>query len=248
MTPQEMLQNVDHRPWAIPNGSWWWWQSWRKLLFAHWAVPADAIRSLIPPQLELQTYDAKAWIGVVPFELSIRPRYTPLVPGLSVFPEINVRTYVSYEGRDGVFFFSLDAANPIACWAARTTFHLPYFWARMALEVQDDIRFTSARRSEEAEFIGNYRPVGDVYSAQPDTLEHWLTERYALFSQSPDGALHAADVHHVQWPLQRAEASIELNTMLKPTGVDLPEQQPLLHYAERIDVLGWPLDKVADAP
>jgi uncharacterized protein YqjF (DUF2071 family) len=107
-------------------------QTWHDLLFAHWPVSYDAMRPLVPAQLELDPFDGRCWVGVVPFRMSgIRGRGTPAVPGLSRFPELNVRTYVTHGGKPGVYFFSLDAANLLAVWAARKFYHLPYFYADM---------------------------------------------------------------------------------------------------------------------
>src|SRR5260370_21119247 len=127
------LRSLAHRPWALPTGPWVMAQKWHDLLFAHWAVAAEAIRRLIPKNLELDTFQGQAWIGIVPFTMSgVRLRGTPGLPWLSTFPELNVRTYVTAGGKPGVWFFSLDAVNPLAVELARFWFHLPYFRARMS--------------------------------------------------------------------------------------------------------------------
>ena len=106
-----ILQDTAHRPWPMPQGPWVMTQSWNDLLFAHWAVPPSLIAAKLPPGLELDLFDGRAWIAVVPFWMSnVTPRGVPPLPGLSTFPELNVRTYVTVGGkRPGVFFFSLDA-------------------------------------------------------------------------------------------------------------------------------------------
>jgi uncharacterized protein len=205
-------------------------QTWSDLLFAHWRVPPDSIR--LPAGLELDTFDGSAWLGVVPFLISgHRPRFTPALPKLSRFPELNVRTYALHDGVPGVWFFSLDAASQVAVWSARRTYFLPYFKAEMAI----DGSYRSARTG--ARFEARYGPTGPVYESRPGTLDHWLTERYCLFAQRPRGKLLRADIHHVPWPLQPAEATIEVNTM---SPVPLPDEAPLLHFAKRIDVHIWP--------
>src|SRR5258705_4235621 len=109
------LRSLAHRPWALPTGGWIMAQKWHDLLFAHWAVAPQVLRKLVPAKLELDTFEGQAWMGVVPFTMSgVRLRGTPTLPWLSMFPELNVRTYVTAEGRPGVLFFSLDAGNLVA--------------------------------------------------------------------------------------------------------------------------------------
>jgi len=220
-------------------------QTWHDLLFAHWPHPADQVRSLVPQELALDTYDGKTWIGVVPFWMSgIRARGLPPLPGLSRFPELNVRTYVTHQGKRGVYFFSLDAANWPAVWSARKFFHLPYFEASMISREQDAvIHYTSIRKGMAAEFRGSYRPVAPVRQSRKDSLEHFLTERYCLYTVV-GGQVHRCDIHHLTWPLQDAEAQIETNTMAYASGIHLPSSKPLLHFAQRLDVLIWPLLRV----
>ncbi|HEX7452429.1 MAG TPA: DUF2071 domain-containing protein [Polyangiaceae bacterium] len=161
----------------------------------------------------------------------------PDMPWVSAFPELNVRLYVERDGKPGVWFLSLDATNPLAVWAARRFFFLPYF--RAAMSLADDghmIRYRSRRR--EAEFVGSYGPTSEPYLADPGSLEHWLTERYCLYACRPDGSLWRNDVHHLPWPLQSAKATIERNTMLDAHGISV-HGAPLLHFARRLDVVVW---------
>jgi uncharacterized protein YqjF (DUF2071 family) len=233
------LARVDHRPWPIPPGPWTWRQSWRDLLFAHWPVEASALAPLVPEGLKIQEFEGTAWIGVVPFRMTgVMRRYLPDLPWISAFPELNVRTYVERDGRAGVWFLSLDATNPLAVWAARRFFHLPYFRARMALRRERDrVVYRSSRGS--ARFEGEYWPVSDVYLAAASTLEHWLTERYCLFARDPGGRLWRNDVHHVPWLLQKAEADIRVNTLFASHGLGVVGAPPLLHFARRLDVVVW---------
>src|SRR5262245_4268389 len=121
------LSHIDHRPWALPRGRWTMRQSWCDLLFAHWRVPVSALRPLIPARLKIQEFDGSAWLGAVPFRMTgVMYRPLPDLPWISAFPELNLRTYVECDGKPGVWFFSLDATNPLAVWAARRFFHLPY--------------------------------------------------------------------------------------------------------------------------
>ena len=219
-------------------------QIWHDLLFAHWPIPTAAVRPLVPQELTLDTFDGQCWIGVVPFHMSgIHRRGLPPLPGLSRFPELNVRTYVTHGCKPGVYFFSLDAANLPAVWAARTFYHLPYFHAAMSSkELGGDIHYFSRRRRTSAEFRGHYRPIAEVTYRPKGSIEHWLTERYCLYT-TYEGQVFRGEIHHQPWPLQDAQAELETNTVAAAAGILLPDTAPLLHFARRLDVLIWPLRK-----
>ena len=217
-------------------------QTWHDLLFAHWAMPEAVMRPLVPAQLALDTFDGACWVGVVPFHMSgIRRRGLPALPGLSRFPELNVRTYATYRGKPGVYFFSLDAANRPAVWAARTFYHLPYFFAAMtSRDSGGSIRYCSRRNRAEAEFRSRYRPSAPVRLAEKRSIEHWFTERYCLFTTHRE-QVYRGDIHHEPWPLQGAEAEFEANTIAAASGISLPGTNPHLLFARELKVLIWPL-------
>jgi hypothetical protein len=243
------LDQTAHRPWPVPPGRWTWRQSWCDLLFAHWPVPVALLRPLVPEGLTIQTFDGSSWVGVVPFRMEgVMRRPWPDLPWISAFPELNVRLYVEKDGKPGVWFLSLDATNPIAVWAARRFFHLPYYWARMDVRAAaDGIAYASSRRGDDVRFEAHYRPCSAPYRATPETLEHFLTERYCLYAQTKDGRLLRTEVHHAPWPLQRAEADIARNEVLAPWGLSA-DGDPLLHFARRLDVIVWPPTAVDTAP
>jgi uncharacterized protein YqjF (DUF2071 family) len=225
------------------------WMTWHDLLFAHWPIPVEAMRRAVPASLALDTFDGLAWVGVVPFRMSgVRPRFVPSLPWLSAFPELNVRTYVTFGGKPGVYFFSLEAANPVAVRAARTFFHLPYFDARMSLhDTNDWIDYKSHRTHRSAppaDFAGRYRPTGPVQHAAPGSIDAWLTERYCLYSQDPRGRLYRSEIHHLRWPLQPAEAEIETDSMTRPPGLARPDVRPILHFARRLEVAAWAIQRL----
>jgi uncharacterized protein YqjF (DUF2071 family) len=240
-----MLPPADHRPWPLPPGPWVLRQSWHDLLFAHWPLAPAVLRPVVPPALALDTFDGRAWIAVVPFRMSdVAPRGVPALPGLSAFPELNVRTYVTREDRPGVFFLSLDAGSRLAVEAARVAYHLPYYHAAMSVAPDGDgVRYDSRRRDRRAPPAGlraRYSPTGAVFRAQTGSLEHFLTERYCLYATASAGRLYRAEIHHAPWPLQPAAAAFEQNTMAAAHGVGLPPDPPLLHFARRVDVVAWP--------
>jgi len=197
---------------------------WHDLLLAHWRVPVEVLRAHIPPDLTIDTFEGHAWIGLVPFRMSgVRPRMLPALPTFSAFPELNLRTYVSTRGRPGGWCFSVDAASWLAVRAARATFHLPYFDARMTCRSEGDeaIEYTSERthrNAPPARFVGGYRPVGAVFQSRPGTLEYWLTERYCLYAADPAGRVYRGDVQHRPWSLRKAEARFDVCDMTRLIG------------------------------
>lgn len=262
---------VEHRPWPLPSTPWVLFQSWRRLLFAHWPVPPDRVRPLVPSPLTVEEFDGRAWVGLTPFRVvGLRLRGFPAIPGTADFLEMNLRTYVRFRARPGVFFFSLDAASRAAVLGARLLYRLPYRLARMSAggggtvgertehgpdasaprpegeegRVEEPldggwIRYRSRRRDDPpAEFRGRYRPTGASFRAEPGTLEHFLTERYALYSVLRSGSVLRADIHHRPWNLRPAAADVERNTVPEAHGLPVGGS-PLLHYAERQDTLVW---------
>jgi uncharacterized protein YqjF (DUF2071 family) len=216
-------------------------QTWLDLLFAHWPLPEEIVRGAVPEPLEVDTFEGSAWIGITPFEVTgLRPRGLPPPPVVSRFAETNVRTYVTLGGRPGICFLSLDAASTFAVLAARAIYRLPYFRARMTIERSgDEIAYATARVGGEASLRARYAPVGDRFRARPGSLEHFLVERYSLFTVSL-GLVVRTDIDHPPWPLQPARADIAENTMTRPAGIELPATEPLLHYAARQDVVLGP--------
>jgi uncharacterized protein len=241
------LRETEHRPWPLPEGSWIQGQTWEDLLFAHWRVTVEDLRKHVPPQVDIDVYDGSAWLGITPFRVTgLRLRGMLPLPVLSSFLELNVRTYVTAEDKPGIWFFSLDAESPIIVEAARRTYRLPYFRARMsARRLRERIVYESARTEEPGRaFSGSYAATGPVFHAEPGSLEWFLAERYCLYTLDERQQLARAHIHHGLWPLQAADADIELNTM-PPDGIALGDDDPLAHFAGRQDVVIWPLEPVS---
>ncbi len=218
-------------------------QTWKDLLFAHWPVPPEAMKPYVPPEVSLDVFDGHAWLGITPFQVTgLRLIATPPIPALSTFLELNVRTYVTAGGKPGILFFSLDAASALAVRAARRSYRLPYFRARMSAErAGRQVDYSSERMRSAAgrfAFKGRYRPTGEVFQASDGSLEYFLAERYCLYTVD-DGRLFRGEIHHPPWALQGAEAEIAVNTMAPP-GIET-RGEPLLHFARRQDVVIWSL-------
>jgi uncharacterized protein YqjF (DUF2071 family) len=231
-------------------------QSWDHLLFLHWEVPADAIRRLLPPGLEVDLFEGRAYVGLVPFTMKgVRPAGLPSVRWLSDFHETNVRTYVHFRGREpGVWFFSLDAANPVGAGLGRAWFRLPYFFARMSLgpgESPAGLRLSYASdRLYPGPKPATNRVEAEVRSpvepAAIGTLEYFLAERYLLYSASRGGGLFKGRVHHEPYPLQVAEVRSLEESMLAASKIDRPDASPLAHYARGVNVEVFGLERVGN--
>ena len=226
-------------------------QRWLDLLFAHWRVPVEALRAVVHPAIPIDEFDGSAWVGVTPFRVErLRARGTPPLPGISSFLETNVRTYATIGGEPGIWFFSLDAENRSAVLAARRFYRLPYFRAEMSASAAGDrISYSTERISDDgppAALEIDYSPTGPVQQAEPGTLDHFLTERYCLYTVDDEGTVLRGDIDHPPWPLQPAAADLRRNTMGDQIGVELAGE-PLLHFAALQDVVFWPL-KPADEP
>lgn len=242
-----ILSTTDHRPWPLPKSPWVMTQRWNDLLFAHWPLPAAELSHLIPEQLSIDLFDGSAWVGVVPFWMDqVRVRGLPPIPGASRFPELNLRTYVRERHSDqpGVYFFSLDAANPFAVAAARMLYRLPYYWARMKISPAEDrtFHYSSERMlaRKPAHLVATYRSLGKP--CVKGGLESFLTDRYVLFTAPSRRHLSRVNIHHLPWPLELAEAEFEINTLPQAHGIRLPDTKPLLQYSRELFVYVWSLE------
>jgi uncharacterized protein YqjF (DUF2071 family) len=266
-----ILETVDHRTHPLPERRWRLTQRWNDLLFAHWPILPAAVAEHLPLGLEPDLFDGYAWVGVVPFWMDqVRTRgfadHTFSIPGTASFPELNLRTYVRSRitGLRGVFFFSLDAASPIAVMGARLLFHLPYYPAVIRHRpIAAGIDYTSHRLLSRTpvKFEATYRGLGlpkrphtsgpeivqqIAPTPAPESIEHFLTERYALFTPR-SGRLSIGHIHHLPWPLEPAEAEIRVNDLPAAHGIYLPKRAPILHFARSIDVFLWSLKPDGEA-
>lgn len=236
---------VRHRPQGQPVMH----QDWGKLLFMHWRIKENFLRPHIPAGLEIDTYGNSAWIGITPFTMwDIRglPPYMPPIPGLSEMHELNVRTYVHYNGVPGVWFFSLDANSTAAVLGARSFYHLPYYSADISLEGKRKIKYRLKRKDDPpAQFKAEWTVGEPLPESQPGSREFFLTERYVLYSEF-EGELYRARIYHEPWQLYEAELSDFGSTMLEAKQIPQPKTQPILHYAEQVSVDIWMLESVDD--
>lgn len=222
---------VKHTPWMLT-------QTWEHLLFLHWEIDPSSLTALIPKELELDVFEGKAWVTILPFRVSRqRFRWLPEIPFLNSYLELNVRTYVKYKGYQGVYFFSLDANHPLAVLGAKAA-SLPYRLAKMDMHQQNNkIVFTSKRLFGCEKFSANYQPISAPAPTEPGSLDNWLLERYSLFTKWGPFILRG-DILHEKWEVSNVKAKIEENSVF-PMG-----DKPLrMHYSLKKQTLIFPLKK-----
>lgn len=244
-----MSNGSSDRQWPLPSSPWIMRMWWHDLAFLHWKVDPAVLTRHIPPELEVDLYDGDAWIGVVPFRMSgVSPRLFPDIPWVSAFPELNVRTYVTHDNKPGVWFFSLDATNPLAVRVARTTFHLNYLDANIALNRRDGwIDYQSKRTHRNmpsASLKVSYRANGEPFCAEPGSLEFFLTARYCLYAANRRGKVFRGDIDHENWKLRRGESQITDNNMTNGLRIDIPGSPDSTLLADDIFVRGWKLKAI----
>lgn len=221
---------------------------WLHLLFIHWPVPAESLRPLIPEGLEIDTFDGRAWVGLIPFTMrDVSPVILPRLPwrGVTDFNECNVRTYVFPRGRPelrGVWFFSLDAASRWGVWAARRFWRLNYIHAEVDVQPNGDtVRQRVKRRgSAPVEMRAAWRLGAPLPPSKPGELAHFLTERYCLYSCRDGGPICRGCIWHEPWPLRQADL-LELDDQLvKAAGIELDQStQPVVFAADALRVKAW---------
>jgi len=250
VTSHRALARIDHRPWPLPASPWIWRQRWVDLLFAHWRIPAAVARRFVSARVHVEEFDGSSWVGLVPFRMEdVMFRGLPGLLPLSRFPEMNLRLYVTHDGKPGVWFVSLDAASRLAVWGGRRFARLPYFRAVMdARTIGERVEYAAVRAPSgpRVAFRGSYWPVSGVFEAQPGSLEYFLTERYRLYTVDAADRLLTIDIHHPPWPLQHAAADIQENTVGTAQGIPLAEPA-LLHFSRRQDVVGWRVKRAESA-
>jgi uncharacterized protein YqjF (DUF2071 family) len=219
-------------------------QRWNDLLFMHYSFAPEVVRALVPEILTLDIYAKRAWVSVTPFWINhLRPPGVPSLPWVSHFAEINVRTYVSYGGRPGIFFFSLDASNLSAVWGARIFYRLPYWQASMKVAGKGGPKIDYLSKREHgpkpAELKCSYGPdSAKWFQARPGSLEHFLSERYCLYAIGKK-RLYRGEIHHLPWQLQQASLELRQNTMAQPAGLHLPDKPELAYFSRELKVLFW---------
>lgn len=235
-----------HLPFPMPERPHSLVQEWRNLTFMHWEVEPEALSPHIPEGLEIDLFEGKAFVGTIPFMMkNVRPRMLPYLPGVSTFPEFNIRTYVKKNGKPGVLFLTLDAQSRVTCWHAPRSYGLPYRYAKCSLKVSsDNYSWKSRRTSDGVELEGECEIKGESREAEINSLEHFLFERYSLYTEHK-GKLHMAYTLHAPWSFREGTAKIIKNTLTESydLGIDVLNPQ-YVHASEGVYVQTWPIEKV----
>ena len=230
----------EHSAIPTPTGHWIMGQRWEDLLFLSWPVSVEAMRAVVPPGVDVDTFDGSAWISAVPFWMEgAHFRGLPPIPYLASFPEVNIRTYVRSGEHRAVWFLSLDTQSHINVFLARHAFHLPYVYADVRMQRGDEVRFRSERDGRTAAFEVTYRGTGEASIPTDGTLEQFLTERYSMVCASHEGALFRGDIAHDPWRLQQAEWTASRKDLLATVGLGLEAREPVAFYAAATQVALW---------
>ncbi|MDN4491960.1 YqjF family protein [Ureibacillus aquaedulcis] len=222
-------------------------QTWNDILFAHYPVPRKILRELVPKGLTLDTFYQTGWISIVPYlTSSMHLRGVPPVPGMANFAGFNVRTYVTLNGKPGIYFFGLTAANYLAAHFAKTFFRLPYFYMNMNHKKAKDLIVFESEKKSGMQLLCNYKSSSTPSLADRGSLEEWLVERYCLYTVSKKGMPLRADILHEPWLLEKAEAEFHQNTLLSNLNIVPDSEKPVLHYAKKAVVRIWPIVPVSE--
>ena len=240
----------DHLPFELPHRSHALIQHWSHLTFLHWQVDPECLLPHVPDGLELDLYQGKAYVGVLPFQMKhVRPRGMVPIPGLSYFPEFNIRTYFQYQSHGGILFLTLEAQSRIACAYGRRSFGLPYHYSKGQVRVAgDQYRWQTRRVSDGLELIGSCQAVGQPTEAQPHSLEEFLFERYRLYTVHEEQLKTVCSVHN-RWKFRCAEATIVSNSLLDSYQLGISDvlQPDLAHVTAGVKALTWSIEPVSVA-
>ena len=212
-------------------------QRWSRVGFVHHPYEPGLIQRLLPPGLEVDTFDGAGWLGMLPFHLEVRlPAWAPALPWASSTLETNLRTYVrGPDGRRGIFFLYLDASRLLAVLTARTWYGIPYRWAHLRFERRGRvIRYQSLRREPLGAQLDLCLCVGErVTPSELTQLERFLICRWRLYSETGDG-IAVTEVEHEPWPVRRAEILGIDERLTEAVGLSPGSTPSLAHYAQGV--------------
>lgn len=228
-----ILKDTSNRNYPLPERNWKYYQEWHNSVFLHWNVPAGIISELLPPGLQLDTFEGTAWVSLVEFEVKkMRPHYFPPFPYISNFKELNVRTYVTYNGIRGIYLLSIETDKMIEVLFTRTFIGLPYR--------KSDIKKNSHKISSANKECGYYLDLSfspiDI-STEKSNLDYWLTERHCLYNYQDD-KLYRHDIHHKEWKLEEIDISVsDINYNFK--NLSLTVNPYKIHFSKKLSVILW---------
>ena len=238
MKIKQILKANRHRPWALPVEDWKYYQEWNNVLFLHWKVEPSLLRKWVPPNLDLDVFEEKAWVSAVAFTMeNIRPKYLSAFPPISDFHEINIRTYVCYHGKPGVYFLSIEGGKRMSCLIAKRLSKLPYRFSTIKRK-HDRLSSSNNHFKDQLEIEFS---VGSTFNIKSD-LDMWITERYALF-QERKRDINTFDIHHIEWPLSDMEIK-NLEIQYPRFSSLLTSTPDMAHYSKGVQVIAWDKRKI----
>ena len=237
MRLNEILNTTEHRPWPLPTQEWKFYQEWKNVVFLHWPVQMEDLKDFVPNNLEIDLYEGTPWVSILIFDLkNLRPRFLPAVPPISDFYEINLRTYVKAENKQGIYFLQLEASNIISAKLARFLTKLPYVHSHIN-RTEGHITSTNDELSSDLDL--KYE-IGAL--KEKKNIDSWLTERYVLF-QVDNESINKIEIHHFEWNIY--DLHIKSLTCKYPVFQEIIKPPAITHYSTGVQVLGW-LKKTVD--
>ncbi|XZF14932.1 YqjF family protein [Chitinophagaceae bacterium MMS25-I14] len=233
----EILRRTSHRPWALPEKDWAYYQEWNGTLFLHWKVAPEALSGLLPEGVAADVFNGYAWVSLVAFTMQkIRPRNLPAFAPLSDFHEINVRTYVIRDGKPGVYFLSIEGGKHLSVWTAKGLSGLPYRYSLMERAANGNHQTYESLNGPKAFLLHSFfTPGAEIMDKTP--LDKWLTERYCLYFDK-GRRLYRYEIHHAEWKLNEVTLH-SLTTGYVIGGLNLNRPPDLAHYSKGVKVLAW---------
>ncbi len=238
ISAHDLLSAVQHRPFDLPAGRWLYYQEWNQALFLHYRVPLELLRQLVPGRLHIDTFENEAYISIVAFTMQkIRPRLLPAVAFVSDFAEINVRTYINNNEKQGVYFLNIEAEKWLSAFLAKKLSGLPYEKAAMQ---QTENSFSSVNKKKNFRFNAEFKLCDQPAPKTP--LDLWLTERYCLYLEQGQN-LYRYDIHHKEWGLRSVDLTA-LAVDYKIGSLHISGPPDYINYSDGVQVVAWHKNKV----
>ena len=233
MEIKEILNKNRHRPWKIPNQNWKFYQEWNRTIFLHWQVDIEELKKFVPNEIEIDLFEGKPWVSLVAFTMEkIRPKYLPAFPPISNFDEINIRTYVKFKNKTGVYFLNIEGGKKLSCKISKLISELPY---RFSKTKRTSNKYSSSNSKYGDEFNIDFS-IGKKMEGK-SKLDHWLTERYALF-QNTKTSINEFEIHHLEWEVKELKVK-KLKVDYPSFGKLINNKPDKIQYSDGVQVLAW---------
>ncbi|MGV0920069.1 YqjF family protein [Empedobacter falsenii] len=237
-TIKQILAETNHRAWQYPSKSWKYYQEWNKALFFHYKIDKEILKEFVPKDLEIDEINDSAWVSLVAFTMEkIRPRFLPAFSPISDFDEINLRTYVTKDGKSGVYFLSIEAGKLFSAILAKSLSGLPY-------EKSNINRTENSYQANHPEL--NFSLLADFHVGMQvkhkTELDLFLTERYCLYLEDND-QLFRYEIQHLPWKINQLELDfLKIDYQLQ--DLNIHSRPDLVHYSEGVQVVAWEKERV----